>query len=282
MIPHSIQEIIEKKFGSITNSRSIGGGCIAHATKITCGNTSYFLKYGNLPHDMFQKEAHGLEEIRLSNTITCPHVIEVNPNFLLLEYIDQGLQTHTFFTSFGRLFANMHKHTANLCGFYEDNFIGTTIQKNTQSSSWSEFYLENRIVFQIKCMEQKGLPTKELRTRISQLESRIPSILSGSDNIFSLLHGDLWHGNYIIHNNGSPCLIDPAVYYGNREADLAMTKLFGGFPPEFYEAYEREFPLPEGTEHREGIYRLYHIMNHYTLFGGSYYQQAISLLDRYL
>ncbi len=282
MIPNSIKKHIEQKHGTITAIQSIGGGCIANAYKITCGNISYFLKCGNLPNDMFIKEAHGLQEIAKSKTILCPKIIEFNSDFLLLDFIEQGQRDSIFFTDFGKNFALMHKHTANYCGFYEDNYIGATIQKNTQLTSWTDFYFENRIVFQLKCMEKKGLPTAELRAKTTKLESQISNILPSSDDVFSLLHGDLWYGNFLVHANGEACVIDPAVYYGNREADLAMTKLFGGFPADFYTAYSKEFPLPEGYEYREGIYRLYHIMNHYTLFGGSYYQQAIAIINQYI
>ncbi|HPY82461.1 MAG: fructosamine kinase family protein [Bacteroidales bacterium] len=282
MIPNSIHTHIEERYGTITAIQSIGGGCIANTYKITFGNIAYFLKCGNLPNDMFIKEADGLQEIANSKTILCPKIIEFNSDFLLLDFIEQGKRNSNFFTDFGKNFALMHKHTADYCGFYEDNYIGATVQKNTQLPSWTDFYFENRIVFQLKCMEKKGLPTAELRAKITKLESQISNILLGSDDAFSLLHGDLWHGNFLVHANGEACVIDPAVYYGNREADLAMTKLFGGFPTDFYTAYSKEFPLPEGYEYREGIYRLYHIMNHYTLFGGSYYQQAIAIINQYI
>lgn len=282
MIPKEISQYITEKYGTIRSATSIGGGCIANAHRITCETKSYFIKFGNLPKDMFIKEAHGLQEISASNSIDCPAVIEAHPDFLLLEYIESERPTKDFFTEFGRAFARMHKHTSKTCGFYEDNYIGASPQKNTPSSNWLEFYVENRLVYQLKLMEKQGLHTTELRKSIHTLESYLPDIFADSDDTFSLLHGDLWSGNYMVNSHGKACIIDPAVYYGNREADIAMTKLFGGFTPEFYTAYQKEYLLPEGYSYRENIYLLYHIMNHYTLFGGGYYRQALHIISQYL
>ena len=136
-------------------------------------------------------------------------------------------------------------------------------------------------MYQYKLAEKNGYATQELRAGISKLENKIEKILAGSEESPSLLHGDLWSGNYMIDENGDACLIDPAVYYGHREADLGMTKLFGGFNSEFYKSYNENYPLPDGYDYRENIYKLYHVMNHLNLFGGGYYSQAISLINYY-
>ncbi|MFO7869723.1 MAG: fructosamine kinase family protein [Bacteroidales bacterium] len=282
MISDNITSHIEKKYGTITNIQTVGGGCIADTYKISTTNQSLFIKCGNLPSDMLIKEGHGLQELALAKSIHIPKVIDVTEDFLLLEYIEQGIRDTHFFAEFGASLANMHTYTSETCGFYEDNYLGYSYQKNTLSTNWVDFYVNNRLFFQIELMKQKNLECSELERLLHSAEKNIRNVLSTGDSTFSLLHGDLWGGNYMITHNGKPCLIDPAVYYGNREADLAMTKLFGGFTAEFYEAYMKTYPLPAGYKKREPLYTLYHIMNHYTLFGGGYYSHALSIIQKYL
>ena len=273
---------------SINSISTISGGCISESFKINMhSGRSYFLKLNfDCPADMFLKEANGLKELGKSNSIKIPEVILADKSFILLEFISMGNKSGNFFEDFGRKFAGMHKFTSNSFGFYEDNYIGSNVQINIPAESgknnWTKFYFNNRILFQYKLAEKKGYATKELTTGISALENKIESILLGSEEIPSLLHGDLWGGNFMIDELGNACLIDPAVYYGHREADLAMTKLFGGFNRNFYSAYNEFFPLPDGYEYRENIYKLYHVLNHLNLFGSGYYSQAISLINFYL
>ncbi|MBI5663088.1 MAG: fructosamine kinase family protein [Ignavibacterium album] len=280
---------IEKKLQcKIVSSRSVGGGCINDAQTITTSdNRQYFLKMNlNSANDMFFKEANGLLELKKASAIRVPEVILVDTNFILLEQINTGRKSKTFDEDFGRSFANLHQFTSEHFGFYEDNYIGSTPQKNIpdndEKNNWIKFYFNKRLLFQYKLLEKNGYADSAIKRRISLLENKIENILEGSENIPSLLHGDLWSGNYLVDENGNACLIDPAVYYGNREADLAMTKLFGGFSSVFYKSYQEVFPLPDGYEYRENIYKLYHIMNHLNLFGGGYYHQTISLMDYYL
>ncbi len=235
---------------------------------------------------MFLKEANGLKELAKSNSIRVPEVLGFEEDYILLEYIVPGNKKKNFFEEFGRCFAKLHKFTSESFGFYEDNFIGSNPQKNIpdekEKISWIDFYFNKRILFQLKLTEKLNNSTEELRKGISKLESKIQQIIGDSNEKPSLLHGDLWSGNYMANENGSVILIDPAVYYGHREADLGMTKLFGGFSPEFYSAYQDEFPLEDGYEYRENIYKLYHILNHLNLFGGSYYTQALSIIKFYI
>jgi len=284
-----IKNRIEKELNCrIISSKSVGGGCINDAeTILTSDNRSFFLKKNfSTPDDMFFKEANGLRELRKANAIRVPEVILVDKNFILLEQINSGRKSKTFDEDFGRAFAKLHQFTAKHFGFYEDNYIGSTPQKNIPSdeekNNWIKFYFNKRILFQYKLLESKGYADSSLKKRVASLENKIEEILSGSQNVPSLLHGDLWSGNYMVDKYGNACLIDPAVYYGNREADLAMTKLFGGFNSAFYKSYNEAFPLPDGYEYRENVYKLYHIMNHLNLFGGGYYHQTISLMDYYL
>lgn len=284
-----IFKIIEKELSfKIILSRSVGGGCINNALTITTSDKrQFFLKQNShTPNDMFIKEANGLRELQKANSIRVPEVILVGSNFILLEQINSVKKSKTFDEDFGRAFAKLHKYTSDNFGFYEDNYIGSTPQKNIpaddEKNNWIKFYFNKRILFQYKLLEKNGYADLSMKKRISMLENKIEQILAGSENIPSLLHGDLWSGNYITDENGNACLIDPAVYYGNREADLAMTKLFGGFSSAFYKSYLETYPLPDGYEYRENIYKLYHVMNHLNLFGGGYYNQAISILDYYL
>ena len=265
---------------------SVGGGCISLAERLDMhSGKSYFLKSG-MRNLIFVNEANGLWELAKPAVIRVPEVMLANEDFILMEYIPSGIRTADFFDSFGRQFARLHCYHTDCFGFIEDNFIGASPQINNpteeEAHNWVSFYMNKRLLFQLQLAEKKGYATEKLRKGFHLLESKIETILSGGDEEPSLLHGDLWGGNYLSDEKGNAVLIDPAVYYGHREADLAMTKLFGGFTDEFYAAYHEELPLKEGADYRENIYTLYHIMNHLNLFGMSYYSQAERLLWGYL
>ena len=287
-IRSDIRQKIEAHLGeSLVSSSAVGGGCIADSKHIkTESGKSYFLKTHSGAPGMFLMEANGLTELAKAGTIRVPEVVLADEDFLLLENIKSGGKKPGFFTEFGRSFAHMHRVKAEIFGFFEDNYIGATPQHNIaagkETTNWAEFYYQKRILQQYRFAELNGYATKELRKGVIQLEGKIEDILSGSQEPPALLHGDLWGGNYMSDANGVPVLIDPAVYYGHREADLAMTKMFGGFTAEFYKAYQKEYPLPEGWQYREGLYLLYHYMNHLNLFGNSYYSQSLSLLHTYI
>jgi protein-ribulosamine 3-kinase len=270
----------------IKDTSSLSGGCISNAYKITDeSGKEFFLKINSSDKDLFIKEANGLNELRKANAIRVPEVILYKRDFLLTEFISKGNRSKNFFEDFGRRFAEMHKYQTNEFGFYEDNYIGSNPQENIPSASeennWAEFYFNKRILFQFKLAEKNGYTTNELRKGISHLENNIHEIIGDSIEPPALLHGDLWGGNYIVDENGDACLIDPAVYYGHREADIAMTKLFGGFSSEFYKSYNEAYPLKKDYEYRENLYKLYHVLNHLNLFGRSYYSQAVSLINSY-
>jgi fructosamine-3-kinase len=294
-----IKARIEAKLGSkIKGFSSLSGGCISDAYKITMSDGSnFFLKYNpSTSNDMFLKEANGLKELAKTNAIRIPEVLSFAENYILLEYIPTGSKNlpaaklwqagKNFFEEFGRSFAEMHKFTSENFGFYEDNYIGSNPQKNIpddkEKTNWVEFYFNKRILFQLQLAEKFGNSTDALRTGISKLENKIEEIVGDTKEQPSLLHGDLWGGNYMVDENGNAVLIDPAVYYGHREADLGMTKLFGGFSSEFYRAYFETFPLEDGYEYRDNLYKLYHVLNHLNLFGGGYYSQALSLIKFYI
>lgn len=289
MIPSSIKSKIESYLRSnITSTKALGGGCISDSSIIkTSAGESFFLKVNNdVPPDMFTKEANGLKEIENSKSIRVPKVILASHNFILLEFVETGSKSRNFFIDFGISFAEMHKFTSQSFGFFENNYIGSTLQNNVPSvdekNDWTKYYFNKRLLFQFKLAEKNGYTDTTFRNAFSKIENKIEQILLTDEILPSLLHGDLWAGNYLVDHEGKACLIDPAVYYGHREADLAMTKLFGGFSPEFYAAYNDAFPLSIGYEYRENIYKLYHVLNHLNLFGTGYFQQALSLMMYYL
>lgn len=271
---------------SIQTFSPVGGGCISHSYQLqTESGKKFFLKNG-LSNGIFLCEANGLKELSKAGSIKVPEVISADSSYILMEFVSQKHPDTSFFERFGRSLAQMHRINSEYFGFYEDNYIGANKQLNTpeedEKMDWATFYFNNRLLYQFKLAEKNKYISSDLQRNFLQLENRIEKILEGSENTPSLLHGDLWSGNFLCDENGNPTLIDPAVYYGNRETDLAMTKLFGGFPPAFYKAYEQEYPLSEGWEYRENIYRLYHILNHLNLFGRGYLSEAEYLISQYV
>ena len=278
-----IESILNEK---VISSSSVGGGCIADSRKITTeSGREFFLKSMNPGNHIFHCEANGLKELDKAQALRVPSVVATTDDFLLLEYISQGVRTNDFFEKFGQKLARLHRFRAGYFGFFEDNYIGATSQLNIpdarEAQDWTAFYFNKRLLFQYKLVERNGFASPRLKNGFMKLESSIDSILKGSEEQPCLLHGDLWGGNYLCDENGEAVLIDPAVYYGHREADLAMTRLFGGFPVAFYESYHCEYPLPADWKYRENIYKLYHVMNHLNLFGTGYLQEAEQLLNFY-
>jgi fructosamine-3-kinase len=289
MIPELIKNKIQEIRGeTITGIHSVAGGCISEAYIIKFSDgKDYFIKINpDEQTDMYLKEANGLKELKKAGALRIPEVSYADQNFILMERINAVNRVKDFFSLFGKGFSLLHRTTADSFGFFENNYIGSTLQvnipKGKENVSWPEFYLNNRILFQYRLAEKNGYGTEELRKVISIIEMKIFDLLNGSQEPPSLLHGDLWSGNFLIDENGTACLIDPAVYYGHREADLAMTRLFGGFDIDFYESYQYHFPLPDGYPERENIYKLYHALNHLNLFGKGYYNQTLSLARFYI
>lgn len=268
---------------SIMDTRSLSGGCINNAMRVIYmdGSADMLKVNEHTPPDMFMKEAHGLVELKKAKAIRVPEVLLFGDDFILLEFISEASKKNDFYADFGRSFARLHKYSSDKPGFYEDNYIGSSIQPNRYKNSWKDFFIENRLLFQHKLLEKNGYASAELKSGMNKLVDKAALILDEVKESPSLLHGDLWSGNYMTDENGSACLIDPAVYYGHREADLAMTKVFDTFDSRFYAAYSEEFPLDEGAAYRENLYKLYHILNHLNLFGSSYYPSAVSLINFY-
>lgn len=280
-----IEKIISEP---IKSSSSVSGGCIADSYKLLFESGKiYFLKHlSSFGSRTFDAEEHGLEELRKSGAVNVPDIVKKGSNFLLLQWIEADNSSSNYSMEIlGRQFAELHRYRGKKYGFSKNNFLGYTPQINKPSQegsfNWAQFYTENRLEFQTSLAVKNGYASSEMRNLMDNLIKKVPNLISGTEEKPSLLHGDLWRGNYIIDNKGTPWLIDPAVYYGHREADLAMTSLFGGFSNAFYSAYKSSYPISPGYAEREPLYQLYHLLNHLNLFGTGYYGQVISVLRRY-
>ena len=273
-----IEKNIAKQTGKafIIDSRSsLGGGCINEAWHISGLGQEYFVKINVVARlAMFEAEREGLDAMCQTDSIRIPHTIvsgTCGPNaYLVLEYI--SLQGHGQTEEMGRQLARMHQSTQSCFGWHRNNTIGSTEQVNEPEHDWLAFWREKRLGFQTRLAANKGLDKKNLLL-CEQLADCLPALLDHQPQP-SLLHGDLWSGNAAYDAQGNPVIFDPASYYGDREADLAMTELFGGFSSRFYSAYQELWPLDEAYRVRKILYNQYHILNHYNLFGGSYGDQA--------
>ena len=190
-----------------------------------------------------------------------------------MEYFQSGGGNSGAAKDFGQQLARMHHQTSEQFGWHRDNTIGSTPQPNTPSDNWLEFWREHRLGYQLELAKQRGGQGSLLR-KGEELMQMMPNLFTDYQPIPALLHGDLWSGNYAVTQEGEPIIFDPAVYYGDREADMAMTELFGGFPQRFYAAYNEIWPLDGGYQVRKTFYNLYHILNHFNMFGGGYAAQA--------
>jgi fructosamine-3-kinase len=212
-----------------------------------------------------------------------PRVVAVidRPAALVLEWIDLGSGKLAAAEALGRGLAQQHRASAREYGLDHDNYIGATPQRNTPARSWIEFYRDRRLGAQRDWAQRHGYLTSERARRLERVMDRLNQWIDEDQVVPSLLHGDLWGGNYLIDAQGSPVLIDPAVYYGDREAEIAFTELFGGFGPRFYAAYNEAWPLDPGYAERRDLYNLYHLLNHLNLFGESYCGSVDAILRRY-
>ncbi len=237
---------------------------------------------------MFEAETEGLQEIEKVQAIRVPHVVcsgvAANKSYLVLENLKlaggAGVDVDSA-KRLGQQLAAMHQTTSSLFGWSRDNTIGSTRQLNKQTDSWIDFWREQRLGFQLELAKQNGCG-QSLSIKGEKLLTELEQFFTDYEAEASLLHGDLWSGNYGYLEEGEAVIFDPAVYYGDRETDIAMTELFGGFPAGFYSAYNEAWPLDKGYPQRRALYNLYHILNHFNLFGGGYAVQAENMIDRLL
>lgn len=261
----------------------MGGGCINETIKLTTNHKDYFVKLNRSERlSLFEREAEGLTALAASQSIQVPKVICMGIagqfSFLVLEY--HKLSSHGNAELAGRQLALMHSTVSSQYGKMTANYIGNNPQINTSCDSWSHFWQQNRLGYQLKLAARQGYGGK-LQAHGERLQEKLPDLIGHAPQS-SLLHGDLWSGNLGYLTNRAPIIFDPAVYFGDRETDLAMTELFGGLPGRFYDAYNEAWPLAAGYKTRKTLYNLYHILNHLTLFGGGYEQQAVAMMDRLL
>ena len=229
---------------------------------------------------MFEAEADGLAELRRADAIRVPDVyavgLDANGAYIEMERLDLKRGGERDAAELGKALAAQHRRTADLHGWHRDNTIGRTPQDNQQTDDWVGFFREHRLLFQLNLAARNGY-TGELQDRGASVAERLGDFFDGYDPVPSLLHGDLWAGNWGVAS-GEPVIFDPAVYYGDRETDIAMTQLFGGFDDAFYREYEHAWPIESGSAERIELYKLYHVLNHLNLFGKGYLGQALSTL----
>ncbi|MGM0555308.1 MAG: fructosamine kinase family protein [Myxococcota bacterium] len=270
--------------------RAVGGGSINRAAVIETGEGEFFLKWNTHPiDDQFELEAMALEEMRDSNTeLVIPRPIVHRspegraPGFLVIEYLEPGQRVADFDEQLGRGLAALHRKTADAFGFHRDNYCGTTPQPNPWRSDWVEFYRDERLGFQLELAVDKRGVSSSQRRAYEKLLGRLDEFLATEESVPSLIHGDLWSGNLHVAPDGRPSLIDPAAYFGHREAELGMMRLFGGFSDRVYDAYHDAWPLEQGWRERLELYELYHLMNHFNLFGGGYGRRAFSIVEHWV
>jgi len=275
------QALSQKDLASIhiLSAHAIRGGDSHQAYQLHTPEKNYFLKLSpEHNHLMLETEMHNLNALSQSQTLTCPLALASGiyneQAWLLMEFIPLTDQGDDF--QRGRSLAFMHhhiNHDSQPFGWFEDNFIGQNRQSNPWSFSWTEFYGQQRLGPQLELSQLRGAPSSLYQSGLELIEL-LPFWFQNYQPEASLLHGDLWGGNSAFDPTGEPIFFDPACYYGDRETDMAMTELFGGFSPAFYKGYDSLFPLDKGYPQRKNLYNLYHILNHFNLFGGHYAEQA--------
>jgi fructosamine-3-kinase len=286
MLPDALRETLESRLDvTIRGHSRVGGGCIANACRLETDDAPLFLKYGDAQvARTFPGEAAGLEAMRAAESpLTIPAVIDRvgpdgdRPGFLVMAWVETGRKGDSFWDEFGQGLAQMHRHAHEQYGFEQDNFIGRLPQQNEWMDTWPAFYRTQRLEPQVRMARERDRWRTDWTDALEALYRRLPDILPETPEA-SVLHGDLWKGNYMVTAAGDPAIIDPATYYGHREADLAMTELFGGYQDRFYAAYREAWPLAPGYDTRKKVYNLYHLINHLNLFGAGYASSVEGIL----
>ena len=281
IIAQAIKEKTGLDFQLVTN-RSVGGGCINQSYQLVGKEQTYFVKLNDaVKVEMFAVEALGLKQMYDTGTITIPQPIcwgvAGNSSYLVLEYLPLSRGSNDSWRQMGKQLAQLHRQgRENRFGWQENNTIGSTPQINDWDDNWANFFANKRIAYQLQLARRQGgnFPKSQ------EVVEKIRDFLSNHNPFPALVHGDLWSGNASFTEDGKPTIFDPACYYADREVDLAMTELFGGFPTDFYEGYQVEYPIVPGYQQRKIVYNLYHILNHFNLFGGGYQSQSRSMIHQ--
>lgn len=269
----------------IQDAINVGGGSISSTYKLLSTDRFFFLKLNSSPmaEVMFRAEVRGLEILNRYSQFDIPEVITLSSDgeraYLIMELIESAAKTKTYWQELGTKLAALHRNNSAKFGLEEDNFIGSLPQKNKLENDWPTFFINQRIVPMIKTASNNNLIEKGERVKLESSLSKIIELMPVEPP--ALIHGDLWSGNQITNAQGEPCLIDPAVYYGHREMDIAFSHLFGGFESEFYQSYQEAFPMEPGFSQRIDLYNLYPLLVHLNLFGRSYISQINSTTSRF-
>lgn len=285
----SLDAALSRALGSevaAASERSVSGGSINACSRFESDQGALFVKHGDASSlEMFQAEADGLAELSRAHAVRVPRVLAVSEHegtaFLALEWIDLRAASAGSEAKLGELLAAQHRVTRDKFGWHRDNTIGSTPQTNRQTDAWLEFFRDWRLRPQLALAKRNGSGA-DLVDSGHRLCEQLERFFPAYDPSPSLLHGDLWGGNWGADASGQPVLFDPAVYFGDRETDLAMTRLFGGFGARFYAAYQAAWPMDPGAGTRTTLYNLYHVLNHFNLFGGGYLRQALGMIQRLL
>lgn len=267
---------------ALERPESVGGGCINQTFRVRSGTERFFVKLNDASGlAMFEAEADGLAELGRADALRIPKPWCVGTGdghaYLVMDDLDLGGSGKQ--AALGEGLAALHRIQADRFGWHRDNTIGSTPQVNRYEADWLTFWREHRLGYQLSLAVRNGAGAKTAALG-ERLADRLPSLLAGHAPVPSLLHGDLWSGNYAFTRAGEPALFDPAVYFGDREADLAMTELFGGFGRDFYAAYNDAWRVDDGYPLRKILYNLYHVLNHFNLFGGGYLSQAQGMMQK--
>lgn len=285
MLPPDLQRALTEHVGEIRTAQPVSGGDINAAWRIeTAAGQACFVKSNPQPLPcLFEVEARGLRLLAQAQALRVPRVIAVidRPPALVLEWITPGANKSAAAEALGRGLAQQHRSLGTAYGLDHDNYIGATPQINTPSTSWLEFFRDQRLGEQAQLAQARGHLPPDRARRLDRVRAKLDRWIDPAASGPSLLHGDLWGGNYLIEASGQPVLIDPAVYYGDREAEIAFTELFGGFGARFYAAYNEAWPLDSGYAERRDLYNLYHLLNHLNLFGEGYGSAVEAILRQY-
>ncbi len=282
-----LREVLERRLGHrVTRMTRLGGGSINDAAEVSLSDgTRVFVKtHPNPPRGMFAAEARGLRWLEEAAAIRVPRVLalsDAEPAFLALELLSPSRRRARFDEELGRSLAALHAFGAPCFGLDHDNFIGRLAQSNTPANDWPTFYWHSRLEPQLRLAADQGLIGERTRSGFDALRDALPELVGPAERP-SRLHGDLWGGNLHVDERGAPCVIDPAVYGGHREMDLAMMRLFGGFGERVFAAYDEAMPLSAGADRRVPLYQLYPLLVHVNLFGSSYLSSVERALAAYV
>ena len=260
------QQVVQKQLptSKLKSAKTISGGCINNTYKLETTEGTLFLKWnsGDVSR-MFDCEMMGLKLLTKYSPIATPTVlssgIEDGKAYLLLEWIDAGHQSHNFWQNFAYNLAAQHQATHSCFGLDHSNYIGSLEQSNRQHDSWCDFFINERLLPQLKLAESKSLVDRTLLNKFESLFAKLESLIPSEPPAF--IHGDLWSGNFMCGNDGEAVIFDPAVYYGHRETELSFTHLFGGFSPEFYHYYQEAFPLEPEFDQRIELHHTFQESN---------------------